>query len=101
MKNDPLIVHQPGPTQTLAEMVRADERLKKEFDKITLPVLILHGKADRATKPHGSQLFFDKTGSTDKTLRLYDGHFHDLLSDVGKERVMADVTEWLAGHLPR
>jgi acylglycerol lipase len=101
MKNDPLIIHEPGPTQTLAEMARADDRLKKEFGKITLPVLILHGTADKATKPHGSQLFFDKTGSTDKTLKLYDGHFHDLLNDVDKERVMADVTEWLVGHVPR
>ena len=35
------------PTKTLAEMVRADERLKKGFPSITLPVLILHGTADQ------------------------------------------------------
>ena len=34
-------------------------------------------------------------GSKDKTLKLYDGYFHDPLNDVGKERVTADVTEWL------
>jgi acylglycerol lipase len=101
MKNDPLIVHEPGPTQTLAELARADDRLKKEFGKITLPVLILHGTDDKAAKPHGSQLFFDNTGSKDKMIKLYDGHLHDLLQDVGKERVMADVTEWVVGHLPR
>lgn len=28
---------------SLPEMMRADERLKKEFSHITLPVLILHG----------------------------------------------------------
>ena len=86
MNADPLIANEVQPTQTVAEMVRADERLKKEFPLITLPVLILHGTADKATKPSGSQLFYDKAGSTDKTLKLYEGHFHDLLNDVGKER---------------
>jgi len=37
----------------------------------------------------GSQRFFDRAGSADKTLKLYDGHFHDLLNDLGKEVVMA------------
>ena len=73
MNADPLIAHETQPTQTVAEMVRADERLKKEFPLITLPVLILHGTADKATKPSGSQFFYDTAGSTDKTLKLYEG----------------------------
>src|SRR4030095_2503741 len=36
MNNDPLIAHEVQPTQTIAEMVRADERLKKEFPLILL-----------------------------------------------------------------
>ena len=99
MNNDPLIAHETQPTKTLAEMVRADERLKKEFPLITLPVLILHGTADKATKPSGSQRFFDMTGSKDKTLKLYEGYFHDLLNDVGKEQVMADIENWIDTHL--
>jgi acylglycerol lipase len=31
MNDDPLIAHETQPTLTLAEMVRADERLKREF----------------------------------------------------------------------
>ena len=85
MNNDPLIAHEAQPTQTVAEMVRADERLKKEFPRITLPVLILHGTADKATKPSGSQFFYDTAGSTDKTLKLYEGHFHDLLNDSARK----------------
>jgi acylglycerol lipase len=101
MNKDPLIAHEVQPTQTVAEMVRADERLKKEFAKITLPVLILHGTADKATKPSGSQHFYDHAGSTDKTLKLYQGHFHDLLNDVDKQVVMADILGWLEAHLPK
>ena len=99
MEADPLIAHETQPTKTLAEMVRADERLKREFSSMTLPVLILHGTADQATKPSGSQHFYDKVGSHDKTLKLYDGHFHDLLNDLDKEIVMADIKNWIVGHL--
>ena len=99
MNTDPLIAHEVQPTRTVAELVRADERLKKEFPLIKLPVLILHGTADRVTRPGGSQLFFDTAGSTDKTLKLYEGHAHDLLNDIGKEKVMNDITSWIDGHL--
>jgi len=91
MNDDPLIAHEVQPTKTVAEMVRADERLKREFPLIKLPVLILHGTVDKATKPSGSQLFYDTAGSTDKTLKLYEGHFHDLLNDIDKEVVMRDI----------
>ncbi len=100
MNEDPLIAHETQPTKTVAEMVRADERLKKEFPLITLPVLILHGTLDKATKPSGSQLFYDTAGSSDKTLKLYEGHFHDLLNDLDKEAVMADIKEWIDARLP-
>ncbi len=99
MNADPLIMNEVQPALTVAALVRADERLKKEFPRITLPVLILHGTRDRATKPSGSQHFYEKTGSADKTLKLYEGHFHDLLSDVGKQQVMADIQTWIDAHL--
>jgi len=101
MDQDALIAHEVQPTQTVAEMVRADERLKKEFPLFKLPVLILHGTMDKVTKPSGSQLFYDTAGSTDKTLKLYAGYFHDPLNDLGKEVVMGDIKTWIDAHLPK
>ena len=100
MKDDPLIEGEVQPTQTVAELVRADERLDREFPLITLPVLILHGTADKVTRPGGSQRFYDTAGSRDKTLKLYDGHAHDLLNDVDKGKVMADIVAWINARLP-
>jgi acylglycerol lipase len=101
MNADPLIPTFGYPAQTVAELVRADARLRGEFSKITVPVLILHGTADKAAKPHGSQRFHESAGSTDKTLTLYDGYFHDLLNDVGKERVLTDITRWIMARVPK
>ena len=81
-------------------MARADERLKQEFPLITLPVLILHGSADNVTKPGGSELFFRSTGSKDKTLKVYENHYHDLLNDDDRDRVMSDILEWVGERTP-
>jgi len=99
MNADPLIADETQPIQTVAEMVRADEQLKNDFGLITLPVLILHGTSDKATKPSGSQLFHERAGSKDKTIKLYEGHYHDLLNDTGKELVMSDIKTWLDAHV--
>jgi alpha-beta hydrolase superfamily lysophospholipase len=98
MNEDPLIEHETQATQTVAEMARAADRLEKEFPTLTLPLLILHGTNDVVTKPSGSQFFHDTARSADKTLKLYDGHFHDLLNDVDREVVIADIKEWIVAR---
>ena len=100
MLDDPLIADESQPTNTVAELARADDRLKREFPLITLPVLILHGTADKVTRPGGSQFFYDTVGSKDKTLKLYDGHAHDLLNDLGRDGVMGDIVAWIGARLP-
>ncbi len=95
LKNDPFVADEVQPTETIAAMLRGDDRLKREFSLITLPVFIMHGTLDKVTKPSGSQHFFEQVGSADKTLKLYEGHYHDLLNDLDKEVVMGDIQQWI------
>lgn len=99
LNSDPLTANEVQPAITVAALVRADERLRDEFPRITLPVLILHGTEDKATVCHGSEFFYKTVGSQDKTLKLYEGHYHDLLADIGKETVVADITGWIDRRL--
>ena len=96
---DPLTKDEVQPLQTVAALARAADRLERDFGRITLPVLILHGTADKAARHTGSQEFFDRAGSADKTLILYDGYYHDPLNDVGRERVMSDIVNWIGKRL--
>lgn len=96
---DPYCLGEVQPVQTVAALARAGERFEREFGRITLPVFILHGTADKATRPDGSQQFFDEVGSTDKTLKLYEGYYHDLLNDLGKEQVFDDIDAWIGERL--
>lgn len=98
---DPLTHGEVQPVQTVAALARAADRLEREFDRITIPVLILHGTADRVTRPDGSEQFYREAGSKDKTLKLYEGHYHDLLNDLGREQVMDDIVTWIDERVPQ
>ena len=100
LNSDPLIEGEIQPARTVAALLRATDRMTREFGRITLPVFIMHGTADKATMPVGSQFFYDRAGSADKTLKLYEGHFHDLLNDIGKGQVMGEIIAWIGSRLP-
>jgi acylglycerol lipase len=100
MNSDPLIAKESQPAETASEMLKAADRLTQHFSTFTAPVLIIHGTDDKATRPAGSQKFYDDAASTDKTLKLYEGHYHDLLNDLDKEVVMADILAWVNARIP-
>jgi acylglycerol lipase len=100
MNEDPLIAGETQPFATMAAIVRADEKLRVIFPQITLPLLIIHGLADRAAKSSGSRYFHERSGSNDKTLKLYDDRYHDPLNDLGKEEVFEDILGWIEARLP-
>ena len=99
MNRDPLIAGESETAQATAELIRAGENLRTQFQRLTLPLLILHGTADKAAKASGSQFLYATSGAKDKTLKLYDGAFHDLLNDTVREAVMTDIRNWLEDQL--
>lgn len=100
MNNDPYIHKESQPAETARVMLLAADALKEHFPSFRAPVLILHGTEDKATRPEGSQYFYDNAASSDKTLKLYEGHYHDLLADIDKEKVIADILAWLSERVP-
>ena len=46
-----------------------------------LPLLIMHGDADRLAAPEGSRALYDAVMSEDKTLKLYPGFYHELYNE--------------------
>jgi len=82
------------------EAREAQEEVLKRAGEIRLPVLMLIGSADPIAQPGRSKEVFERLGSADKTLKVYDGFFHEVLNEVGKERVVRDLAEWLGERVP-
>ena len=94
-RNDPLVYHGGIPAATGLAMVRAVTYVQKHLDQFQLPVLILHGTADRMVTPEASKLLYKKVQSEDKALKLYDGLYHEILNEPEKEAIMEDIRIWL------
>ncbi len=75
------------------------EGIMKLAPEIRMPCLILHGEKDQVTSPEGSKELFKVIGSKDRDLKLYPGFFHEILNEVGKEKVYRDIEEWLEKRL--
>jgi len=96
--NDPL-VHTGKVTARLgAEMLKTMETVTRAANKISLPILILQGGADRMIDPSGAQLLYDSVGSEDKALKFYDGLYHEIFNEPEHKQVLQDVAQWLDGH---
>lgn len=100
MRRDPLIHQENGPVRTGAELLGAMERIQENAEKLTVPLLALHGTADVSTTPEGSKQLVERARSKDKTLKLYDGLVHDLLHEPEKAQVIADIVAWLDARAP-
>ncbi len=65
-----------------------------------VPLLIIHGAADRLVPPEGSRRFFAAAPIHDKTHHEYPGGYHESFNDTNRARALADVESWLKHHLP-
>ncbi len=100
-KTDPLIFQDPAPARTAAGLLGALKEISSRREELMVPVLALHGTADEVTDPDGSRHLIAAAHSKDKTLKLYEGLFHDLLHEPEKAQVLADVVQWLDARAPR
>ncbi len=95
---DPL--HVPVSTvRWVVEILAAQKRVKAAVQSTPGPLLMLQGTADNMVIPAATQEFFERVTTADKTLRLYDGYFHELHNDLDKEKPLGDIVEWLNGHM--
>lgn len=98
--NDPLGYHGKVKARTGAQFNAAIKRIYAGFGKISLPVYIVHGGDDRVVPNAGSQRLYDGCGSKDKSLKIYEGGYHELWNDIVKEEVITGMRDWILAHLP-
>ena len=99
-RNDHLCYYGPIRARTACEMAQACAAAASAARAVTTPVLIMHGTGDRIADPKGAQLLHDAAPSTDKTLKYYQGAYHELFNDSEKEAFLADLVTWLDRHTP-
>ncbi|MFC2043612.1 alpha/beta hydrolase [Chloroflexota bacterium] len=97
--NDPLVYHGKIRARLGAELINTMQTLPKRLPEFHLPILIMSGTFDRLSNPDGSRLLYECVKSKDKTLRLYDGFYHEIFNEPGRDKVLSDMENWFANHL--
>ncbi|MBI3805716.1 MAG: lysophospholipase [Nitrospirae bacterium] len=93
-QNDPL-VQRAGTPRFYVEFRRMNVSLHQSAGRIALPTLILQGSADRIVFPSGARALLARIGSEKKRLNWYEGFYHEVFNEVGRERVVDDLLHWL------
>lgn len=96
--DDPLVVRSPVRARVGYEVLKSCEKIMSEADQFHLPVFVAHSAHDRVTNAKGTVEFHSRIASNDKTVKLYDGSVHDLLSQK-RELVVADMVDWASKRL--
>lgn len=94
-EHDPLVYRGAPPARTGAAWAAAYQRVQDGMAGIAYPLLILHGTDDKLVPYRGSVQLHETACSTDKTLRLYEGLYHEVLNEPERDQVVADILEWL------
>ena len=96
---DPLVYRGAVPARSLAELAGAMGNLTQHAAELRMPVLIQHGTGDTLVPLAGNRLIYERLGSTDKTLLLYEGLYHEIFNEPEQGRVLDDLLAWLGKHL--
>ncbi|TFV55136.1 alpha/beta hydrolase [Geodermatophilus sp. DF01-2] len=84
--------------RTGAELMSTALGMPRRLRSLTLPLLVLHGGADRLVPPAASEVLRAHAGSPDLTVRRYDGLYHEPHNEPEQDDVLADVVDWLDAH---
>ena len=97
--NDPLVYTGKTTARLAAELLKAMQHVTAHAAEIKLPITILQGSEDILVDPSGAQLLYDLVGSEDKTIKIYEGYYHEVYNEPEREQVLNDVKTWLEAHL--
>ncbi|MGQ0529193.1 MAG: lysophospholipase [Panacagrimonas sp.] len=98
---DPLNSRTPIPARTLVELLDRIAWLPATYSALSLPLLVMHGTADALALVAGGKRIHDEAGAKDKTLKLYEGYYHEIFNEppADRDRVYADLLAWIAARV--
>jgi alpha-beta hydrolase superfamily lysophospholipase len=97
-RGDPL-VHDRLSAGMYGQTIARGERFIARAPELRVPFLLLHGRDDRIVDPAGSQRFFAHATAPERAFCLYPGMYHEILNEVDREKVFADIDSWLSGRM--
>ena len=96
---DPLVYHGKITARLGSELFVTMAGVEKKMIDICLPLLIMQGSDDKLVSQEGSKTLYEKARSMDKTLKIYDGLYHEIFNEPERNKIFEDLNAWLDSHL--
>ena len=96
---DPLI-HRSVTASWFFEMKKGLRRAWEEADALDVPILAMQAGDDRIVDADAVEPWLSTTSSSDRSFRLFDGHYHELLNEPEWQDTLAELMSWLDARLP-
>lgn len=97
-RRDPLIPKHGLAVSVLSELLHTMRTVSRKFSEITIPFYIIHGTDDRLADIRGSQALYAAARSEDKTLKLHEGLYHELLNEPQRNAILKDIIAWITAR---
>jgi acylglycerol lipase len=97
--HDPLVFRTPIRARLGAEMLTAMDRVEAGLPELRTPLLVMQGTADGLVDPGCGPHVYERAGSADKTLKMYDGLWHEIFNEPERDHVLDDLATWVRVRL--
>jgi alpha-beta hydrolase superfamily lysophospholipase len=67
--------------------------------KFKVPSLLMHAGDDVICSPEGTREFFERIPIRDKKFKVYEGFYHELFNEIGRNQVFRDMELWILKRL--
>jgi alpha-beta hydrolase superfamily lysophospholipase len=94
-----ILRHTLGTARLATEFLDTVAWVNNHAAEWKLPLLILHGGADRVTLPESSKVFYEQLTCADKKRIEYPEAYHELQDDLNYQEVLADLENWMEKQL--
>ncbi len=92
------LFHRMASARLSTELTAAGERVRAGARDFRVPLLLLHGSADRIVPPDATRMFAALADPHLVEYREYPGAYHALFADSDREVVLADLERWVAAR---
>ncbi|MEE4204200.1 MAG: alpha/beta hydrolase [Halieaceae bacterium] len=96
---DPLVNHGKVTAGLAVAIFAAMDQVMSRASEIALPVLVMHGGDDTMAAPEGAQAFASKIASTDNTLKILPGLYHEIFNEPEGPDIIAEYADWIEARL--
>jgi alpha-beta hydrolase superfamily lysophospholipase len=95
-RDEDALVHDMISPRLYYGLAESRERVLRQAAQLSIPALVMQGTGDLIVDPAGTRDFCSAAPGRLVTRVVYEGAYHEIFNDVGREACLKDLLAWLS-----